>query len=56
MHIAYADELGLSEKSLAAMILIFLKIYKNDLFYSLSPKKQNIKLLFDALSLECGIF
>ena len=56
MLIANADELGLSEKSLAALILIVLKIYKNDLFYSLLPKKQNTKLLFDALSLECGIF
>ena len=56
MLIANADELGLSEKSLAAMILIVLKIYKNALFYSFSPKKQNTKLLIDALSLECGMF
>ena len=56
MLIAYVDELGLSEKSLAAIILIILKMYKNDLFYSFSPKKQNTKLLFDAYHWNVACF
>ena len=54
MLIEFADASGLSDKQLAVIILIFLKKHKTELFYHLQPKKDDVKLLIDAISLECS--
>jgi hypothetical protein len=34
--------------------MIFLKKHRTELFYTPQPKKNNIKLLIDAISIECS--
>ena len=34
--------------------MIFLKKHRTELLYTLQPKKNNIKLLVDAISIECS--
>jgi hypothetical protein len=54
MLIKFADNIGLSDKHLAVILMIFLKKHRTELFYTLQPKKNNIKLLIDAISTECS--
>jgi hypothetical protein len=54
MLIKFADTVGLSDKHLAVILMIFLKKHRTELFYVLQPKKNNIKLLIDAISIECS--
>ena len=52
--ITYADTIGLSDEALSSVILTYLKRHKNELFYSISPKKGNLKIMIDTLSLQCS--
>jgi len=49
MIIAHADAIGLTA------ITVFLKKYKPNLFYSVSPPKNNLKLMIKYISHECGM-
>ena len=48
-----ADTLGLSDEALSSIILTYLKKHKNEIFYSISPQKSNLKIMIDTLSLQC---
>ena len=52
--IAYADEISLTDKALSEMILIFLKHHREELYYTVSPKKENLGLMMEMISLDCS--
>ena len=52
--ITIVDTLGLSDKALSSIILTHLKKHKNKIFYSISPKKSNLKIMIDTLSFQCS--
>ena len=54
MLIKFADNIGLSDKHLAVILMIFLKKHRTELFYVLQPKKNNIKLWINSISIECS--
>ena len=49
--ILYADKLGLNDDSLLQCLLMYLKKCKPEIYYAVSPKKNNIKSLMDSLAL-----
>ena len=55
MIINYADDIWLSDEALSTAITVFLKKYKSELFYNVSPKKHNLKMMMHHISLECSL-
>ena len=49
--ILYSDKLGLNDDSLLQCILMYIKKCKPEIYYAVSPKKNNIKSLLDNLAL-----
>ena len=52
--ITFADTIGLSDQALSLIILTCIKKHKNDIFYRIIPKKSNLKIMIDTVSLQCS--
>jgi hypothetical protein len=51
--IKLADEIGWTDEQLATVFIIYLKTYKSAVYYEVSPKKANIRQMFDQCLLYC---